>query len=55
MERTPRSAEEEELLPAAVRVLTNFAAEDDVVLGPGDALYLPPRCAHHGVSSDCPT
>lgn len=40
-----------------VRVLTRFAPGASVVLQPGDALYLPPRLAHHGVSrsDDCMT
>ena len=33
-----------------VRVLEEFAPTDEWLLRPGDALYLPPRYAHHGVS-----
>jgi len=53
-----RSCADEVLVEgASVRVLTHFSAEAEVVLQPGDALYLPPRLAHHGVSTsnDCIT
>ncbi|HET6898928.1 MAG TPA: cupin domain-containing protein, partial [Vicinamibacteria bacterium] len=33
-----------------LRVLRNFRAEKEWVLGPGDMLYLPPGVAHHGVA-----
>jgi 50S ribosomal protein L16 3-hydroxylase len=35
-----------------VRILADFEAEEEFVLGPGDLLYLPPRVAHHGVAED---
>ncbi|PSQ96377.1 MAG: cupin domain-containing protein [Bacteroidetes bacterium SW_9_63_38] len=35
-----------------VRILENFAPDEEFVLGPGDLLYLPPRVAHHGVATD---
>jgi len=40
-----------------VRVLEEFSPTDEWLLRPGDALYLPPRYAHHGVSehADCVT
>ncbi len=31
-------------------ILSDFEAEQDVVLNPGDILYLPPGCAHHGIA-----
>ena len=34
----------------AIKVLANFAPEDDWVLEPGDMLYLPPGVAHRGVA-----
>ncbi len=33
-----------------LRILERFAFDEDVVLGPGDMLYLPPGFAHHGVA-----
>jgi len=53
-----RSTNDEKLIEgASVRVLTRFAPDVTVILQPGDALYLPPRLAHHGVSKsdDCMT
>ena len=39
-----------------VRILADFEADDEYVLGPGDLLYLPPRIAHEGVAlDDCMT
>ena len=35
---------------ADLRVLKNFAAEQEWVLEPGDLLYLPPGVAHHGIA-----
>ena len=35
---------------AAIRVLANFAADDEWLLEPGDMLYLPPGVAHWGVA-----
>lgn len=35
-----------------LRILRNFKAEEEWVLGPGDMLYLPPHVAHHGVAED---
>jgi 50S ribosomal protein L16 3-hydroxylase len=41
---------------APLRILANFAAEDEYVLGPGDMLYLPPGYAHDGVAvGECMT
>ena len=58
VEDTPRAASEEICIPGLdVRVLSEFEASDCWELQPGDALYVPPRYAHHGVSShaDCLT
>jgi 50S ribosomal protein L16 3-hydroxylase len=45
--------EDEEIVPDLdVRILDNFEADEEFVLGPGDLLYLPPRIAHHGVAAD---
>ena len=39
-----------------VRILRRFSAKDDVVLGPGDMLYLPPQWAHDGIAvGECTT
>lgn len=48
---------EEHLVPDLdVRVLQDFKADEEWVLGPGDLLYLPPRIAHYGVAvDDCMT
>lgn len=44
---------EESLVPDLdIRMLENFKAEEDWVLGPGDMLYLPPRIAHNGIAMD---
>lgn len=37
---------------APLKILRRFRAEDDWILDPGDMLYLPPQCAHHGVALD---
>lgn len=39
---------------APMRVLRDFSPEEDVVLEPGDMLYLPPRVAHWGTAVDGP-
>lgn len=40
-----------------LKILSNFEPEHDVVLEPGDMLYLPPNAAHDGVAvdNDCVT
>lgn len=39
-----------------LKILSNFKAEEDFVLEPGDMLYLPPHIAHDGVAQgDCMT
>jgi len=41
---------------APLRILRRFQPASEWVLGPGDLLYLPPRCAHEGTAlSDCIT
>ncbi|RYX90789.1 MAG: cupin domain-containing protein [Comamonadaceae bacterium] len=41
---------------APLKVLANFVAEEEYLLGPGDMLYLPPGYAHDGVASgECMT
>lgn len=37
---------------APLKILRRFRAEEEWVLEGGDMLYLPPRCAHHGVAVD---
>jgi len=37
---------------APLRILCDFRAEQEWVLGPGDMLYLPPHCAHNGIAED---
>ena len=45
--------ENEEIVPDLdVRILADFEADEEFVLGPGDLLYLPPRVAHYGVATD---
>ena len=45
--------EDETIVPDLdVRILADFEAEEEFVLGPGDMLYLPPRIAHHGIAED---
>lgn len=34
----------------ALRILRHFQPDEELTLGPGDLLYLPPRLAHHGVA-----
>lgn len=58
VETAARTAAEEQLRAGLdVRVLTTFTPSEAWDLEPGDALYLPPRFAHHGVSThpDCLT
>ena len=33
-----------------IKLLENFNPEIEWILNPGDAIYIPPHCAHHGVS-----
>ncbi len=40
-----------DLMPGApLKILSNFCAEQEFVLDPGDMLYLPPQIAHNGVA-----
>lgn len=58
VEARTRPVEQEGLVPGiGVRVLSHFSPDFSHELTPGDALYLPPRYAHHGVSTraDCMT
>ena len=53
-----RCDEGSETLPHQdIRLLANFAAQDEWVLEPGDILYVPPGVAHYGVAvgDDCMT
>jgi len=53
-----RCDEATELLPHAdLRLLADFEARDEWILGPGDILYVPPGVAHDGVAvgDDCMT
>ena len=51
---TPISSADERISEGAdVRVLDGgFVADDEWILEPGDALYIPPRFPHHGISLD---
>jgi 50S ribosomal protein L16 3-hydroxylase len=49
--KTPRLLAETEL-----RVLENFSPTEELVVEPGDLLYLPPHIAHHGIAeTECIT
>jgi 50S ribosomal protein L16 3-hydroxylase len=37
---------------APIKVMTNFAAEEEWILEAGDMLYLPPHVAHDGIAAD---
>ncbi len=42
---------DDELVPGApLKILRHFQAEEELLLGPGDMLYLPPHWAHDGVA-----
>jgi 50S ribosomal protein L16 3-hydroxylase len=46
-----RPTKDRRILPDLdLRILEEFEAQADEVLGPGDMLYLPPNFAHHGVA-----
>ena len=52
VEASPRSAKDEALVAGLeVRILESFTPAATWELQPGDALYIPPRYAHHGVST----
>ena len=43
----------DKILPETeLRILTDFTAEREWILEPGDILYLPPKIAHHGIALD---
>ena len=42
--------EHEWVADAPLRLLKNFRAEQEFILGPGDMLYLPPKYAHYGLA-----
>jgi 50S ribosomal protein L16 3-hydroxylase len=45
--------EEAELIPGLeLAILQQFSPDQDLVLNPGDMLYLPPGIAHHGIALD---
>jgi len=41
----------------ALKLMSNFKADESFILNPGDVLYLPPEIAHYGIASsdDCVT
>ncbi len=52
----PGASEENCVAEEELRIMSQFQPECDVLLEPGDMLYLPPRVPHHGVSEgDCMT
>ena len=50
--RVSRQRNLELVAGAPLRILRRFRPARDWVVGPGDLLYLPPRCAHDGVAMD---
>lgn len=42
--------DEETLSDTDLCILKNFTAEQELLLNPGDMLYLPPNVAHHGIA-----
>ena len=45
--------DEPNLLPGLdLAIMTDFVADEEFILAPGDMLYLPPGIAHHGVAVD---
>ncbi|MBT3045732.1 MAG: cupin domain-containing protein [gamma proteobacterium symbiont of Ctena orbiculata] len=52
-----RPVAEEDFIPGLdLRILPNFEAEQEWLLGPGDMLYLPPNVAHWGIAEgECMT
>ncbi|CAD7840514.1 MAG: FIG002776: hypothetical protein [Olavius algarvensis Gamma 3 endosymbiont] len=48
---TESRVEDPQLIPNLdLAILRDFDPDQDIVLNPGDMLYLPPGCAHHGVA-----
>ncbi len=54
---TDTRLQQPDLIPGLeLAILENFSADQEVVLIPGDMLYLPPGIAHHGIAlDDCMT
>jgi 50S ribosomal protein L16 3-hydroxylase len=50
--RVSRQRDLELVADAPLRILRRFRPAREWVVGPGDLLYLPPRCAHDGVGLD---
>lgn len=54
--RVSRQQDLDVVADAPLRILRRFSPEREWTVGPGDVLYLPPRCAHEGVAlSECIT
>ena len=48
---TNKRIEAPRLIPdLELAILSEFGPDQDEILNPGDMLYLPPGCAHHGVA-----
>ncbi len=48
---TESRLEDPQMIPNLdLAILRQFEPEQDIVLNPGDMLYLPPGCAHHGIA-----
>jgi len=48
---TESRVEDPQLIPNLdLAILRDFDPDQDIVLNPGDMLYLPPGCAHHGIA-----
>lgn len=53
---TTKACHEQNTIPDLhLRIMAEFEVEQDIILSPGDMLYLPPHVGHHGVSlsDDC--
>ncbi len=50
--RLSRQRDLELVTGAPLRILRRFRPAREWIVGPGDLLYLPPRCAHDGVAMD---
>jgi 50S ribosomal protein L16 3-hydroxylase len=54
--RMSRQQDLDVVADAPLRILQRFSPEREWTVGPGDVLYLPPRCAHEGIAlSECIT
>jgi len=48
---TESRLEDPQLIPNLdLAILRHFEPDQDIVLNPGDILYIPPGCAHHGIA-----